>query len=154
MTLLSMTNRSLILGLVLSAGLAAGCDKASDDQNKINAAEAEASQKIAEATREADQKISAAHASFLKLREDYRHTTTQNLAALDRDVDGLASKAQQASGQARADLDARLTRIHAGRDAFARDYQSLDSAAGAAWDDTRVRLDKEWQDLKALVDKG
>jgi len=149
-----MTTRSLILGLLLSGGLAAGCDKAADNQNKINAAAAEANTKITEATAAADQKISAAHASFLKLREDYRHATTQNLVALDRDVDSLTAKAQLASGQARADLDARLVRIHASRDAFSRDYASLDAAVGAAWDDSKARLDKEWQDLKALVDKG
>jgi hypothetical protein len=153
MTLLSM-NRSLILGVVLSVGFVAGCDKASDDQNKVNAAEAEANEKIAQATKEAGQKVSAAHASFMKLREDYRHMTAENLVDLDRDVDGLASKAQQATGQARADLDARLQRIHASRDAFARDYASLDGTVGAAWDSTKARLDKEWQDLKALVDKG
>ncbi len=154
MTQRSMTTRSLILGLVLSGGLAAGCDKAADDQNKINAAAAEANTKIAEANTQADQKISAANASFSKLREDYRHATTQNLVALDRDVDSLAAKAQLASGQARADLDARLQRIHAGRDAFFRDYASLDAAVGAQWDESKARLDKEWQDLKTLVDQG
>ncbi len=149
-----MTNHSLILGVILSVGLAAGCDKAADDQHKADVAEIEANEKIAVITREADQKVAAANASFMKLREDYRHTTTQNLVDLDRDVDGLVAKAQQASGQAKADLDARIQRIHADRRAFGKDYQSLDAATGAAWDDAKARLDKEWQSLKALVDKG
>jgi hypothetical protein len=132
----------MILGAVLSLGVGA-CDKAADDEHKANVAQTEA-----------DQKIAAAHASFLKLREDYRHTTTGNLVDLDRDVESLAAKAKQASGQPRADLDARLLQIQQSRSAFMRDYASLDTAAGATWDDTRLRLDKEWVALKALVDKS
>jgi hypothetical protein len=154
MTTLSIQNRGIIVSIFLSVGLVAGCDKASDDERKANVAQTEANDKIATATRDADQKIAAAHASFMKLREDYRHATNTHLVDLDRDVDSLASKASQATGKAKADLDARLAQIHGGRDAFARDYASLDSATGAAWDDAKARLDAEWTALKALVDKG
>jgi hypothetical protein len=142
MKLFSITNGCLILGAVLSLG-AVACDKAVDDEKKASVAQTEA-----------DQKVADAHASFMKLREDYRHATTVNLVDLDRDVDSLAAKAKQSSGKTRADLDARLLEIQASRSAFMKDYASLDSVAGASWDDTKVRLDKEWTDLKALVDKS
>ena len=154
MTLSSITHRCMILGAVVLLGSTAACDKAADDEKKANVAQAEADEKIALATKEADQKIAAARAGFMKLREDYRHTTTQNLVELDRDVDGLAAKAKQASGKARTDLDAHLAQIQAGRGAFVRDYEALDATSGAIWDASKARLDKEWLDLKALVDKG
>jgi hypothetical protein len=142
MKLFSITNGCLILGAALSLG-AAACDKAVDDEKKANVAQTEA-----------DQKVADAHASFMKLREDYRHTTTVNLVDLDRDVDSLASKAKQSSGKTKADMDARLVEIQVSRSAFMKDYASLDNVAGASWDDAKVRLDKEWTSLKALVDKS
>jgi primosomal protein N' len=55
------------------------CNKASDDQQKANAAQSEANNKIENAQSEANQKIGEAQASFAKRREDYRHQTTLNL---------------------------------------------------------------------------
>jgi len=154
MTLSPIKNLCRILGAILCVGSVAACDQAADDEKKVNVANAEANDKIAQANKDADQKIAAAQASFMKLREDYRHATTTNLVDLDRDVDNLAAKSKQASGQPRADMDARLQQIRASRTMFMKDYDSLEGATGATWDSTRVRLDKEWLDLKALVDKG
>jgi hypothetical protein len=140
--------------VVASFGSVAACDKAADDQKKVDVANDEANEKIAVATRAADAKVAAANASFMKLREDYRHTTTTNLVDLDHDIAVLAAKAAQLPARAKQDMDARLVDIRAGRAAFMRDYGSLDTAIGAAWDVTRARLDAEWSDLKALVSKA
>lgn len=150
MTHSSITHGWILLGALLLAG--AACDKASDDERRANVAAAEANEKIAAATREADEKIAAANAGFAQLREEYRHDTTIKLVDVDRDVEALSSRTESATGQQRADLDARLSRVRALRAAFAADYGSLDGATGAAWDETKARLDKELRDLRALID--
>jgi flagellin-like hook-associated protein FlgL len=161
-----MTHPSILATAVLAAVLAAGCDKAIDDQTKANNAQAEANDKIATATKEADQKILAAqaeadkktadaNASFMKLREDYRHQTTNNLVDLDHKVGVLEASSRSASAnKAKFDLDANLNQIHTKRAEFGADYKSIEAASAMTWDDTKTRLDKEWTELKALVDKA
>jgi hypothetical protein len=157
--------RSSLALTALTFVLSASCDNASTDANKANGAQVEANDKTAAAMKEAtekvntaqaeaDQKIAAAQADFMKLREDYRHTTTNNLVDLDHKVADLATKAGQSTGKQKVDRDANLKVIYASRDAFNRDYQSLDAAAASTWDSAKTRLDKEWTDLKALVDKA
>jgi hypothetical protein len=151
------------LTVCLAAAAAAACDNASDDANKAKAAQAtaddksgaavrESNDKVKSAQAEADQKIAAAHSDFMTMRENFRHTTTQNLVDLDQKVDILTAKATQANGKEKAERDASLKQIHASRDAFQKLYQSLDSASESTWDNAKSQVDKEWTDLKALVD--
>src|ERR1700689_2770983 len=111
-----MTQTSILATAILAAVLASGCDKGIDDQTKATTAQAEANDKIATATKEADQKILAAqaeadkktadaNASFMKLREDYRHQTTTNLVDLDYKVGVLEATSRSAVvNKARVDL--------------------------------------------------
>jgi hypothetical protein len=162
---IAMIRSSILATTVLSLTLAAACDNASSDAQKAEVAQTEANDKSAGAMKvaddavksaqaEADEKVAAAQADFLKLREDYRHKVTTNLVELDRKTADLTAKLDQLRGKERAELDASLRQIHAGRDAFARDYQSLEGDSARTWDNTKFRLDKEWADLKALVDKA
>jgi hypothetical protein len=160
-----MIRTSIVVTSVLSLLLMAGCDQASADQRnaanaqaeanaKIVAANTEANQKANAAQSEADTRIAAAQASFMKLREDYRHNTTTNLVDLDQRVSNLDSRARLAAGTAKVDLDAKLRDIHARRDAFTVDYKALDAAAAATWDAVRTNLDREYTALKKLVDEA
>ena len=160
-----MIRSSIIAGAVLClVATGPGCDSASADQAKVNDAQKEANTKIAAVSSDADAKIRAAQAdadkkiaeaqvSFVKLREDYRHSTTMNLATLDKKIADLDAKAATATAAAKTDLDASLGTIHAARAHFAADYTALESASAATWDAAKANLDKEWSDLKALVDK-
>ena len=89
-----MIRTSIVVTSALALLLMAACDQASADQRnatnaqaeanaKIAAADTEANKKVAAAQTEADAKIAAAQASFMKLREDYRHSTTTNLVDLN-----------------------------------------------------------------------
>lgn len=158
-----MIRSSLVTIALVTLALAAGCDNASNNQQKATAAQNEANDKIAAATREAEQKgknaqaaadkqIAEAQANFMKLREDYRHATTTNLAGLDRKVADLEAKEKRMSGKAASDLEAKLKDIRGGRATFTADYNTLEATSAATWDDTKARLDKEWTDLAASVD--
>ena len=97
-----MTRSSIFAASAMAFTLmfAAGCDKASDEQQKANAAQAEADKKIAEANKEAttkttsaqveaDKKIAAAEGDFGKRREDFRHKMQGDLVDLDKKIDLL-----------------------------------------------------------------
>jgi tetrahydromethanopterin S-methyltransferase subunit G len=153
------------LSICLVAAAAAACNTASDDANKAKAAQAtandksgaavrESDEKVENAQAEADKKIGAARADFMTMRENFRHATTQNLVDLDQKVDALSTKANQSSGKEKTDRDAGLKQIHASRDAFQKLFLSLDSASESTWDDAKARVDKEWTDLKTMVDRA
>jgi hypothetical protein len=160
-----MIRSSIVATALVSLSLATACDKASDEQHNANAAQAAANEKIAAAATEAAQKASAAQteanqkvaeaqANFMKLREDYRHSTTTSLVGMDKKIGALDTKATTATGKDKSDLDTNLKQIHAARQSFDADYQTLETASATTWDAARARLDKEWTDLKALVDKA
>jgi hypothetical protein len=149
----------------LTLALTVGCERASDDEakavqsqteanEKIVAANKQADEKTAAAQAEADMKIAAANASFLKLREDYRHKVTNDLVDLDRKIEELEARSKVASDKTKADIEANLVPIRVKRSAFMTDFDSLGTASATTWDDIRARLDKEWAELKALVDKA
>jgi len=151
--------------LALTLTCVVGCDKAADDQNKANAAQAEADKKIADAKKEAadksnnaqaeaDKKIAAAEGDFGKRREDYRHKLQTDLIDLDKKIDTLDTKSKTATGKTKADLDANLAQIRTRRATFAQDMKVLDTSTAVTWDDAKGRVDKEWTDLKSLVDKA
>lgn len=162
-----MTRSSIFASaaMVLTLTVASGCDnKAADEQQKANAAQAEADRKIAEANKEAttkttsaqveaDKKIAALEGDFGKRREDYRHKVTSDLVDLDKKIDILEAKAKGATGKAKTDLDANLPLIKSRRSAFATSMAGLETTSAVQWDSTKARMDKEWTDLKTLVDK-
>ena len=159
------TFASSALALTLTLACVTGCDKAADDQNKANAAQTEADQKIAAAKKEAseksnnaqaeaDKKIATAEGDFGKRREDYRHKVQTDLIDVDKKIDILEAKSKTATGKAKVDLDANLTAIRTRRTGFAQDMKGVDTATALTWDDMKTRVDKSWTDLKALVDKA
>jgi 23S rRNA maturation-related 3'-5' exoribonuclease YhaM len=104
------------------------------------------------AQQDEDKKIADARADFIRLREDYRHTTTVNLIELDHHVDDLGAKAKLSIGKTKTNLDAALMQIRIDRGVFETDYKALETTTPGLWDGARAHLDTEWAHLKALVD--
>ncbi|HEX5101464.1 MAG TPA: hypothetical protein VFV94_18255 [Polyangiaceae bacterium] len=161
----TMRTTTLIAGIVtLTAAL--GCENsAREQQQKVDQAQAEADQKVAEAQREAneksaqaradaDKKMAEAQETFTKTREDYRHDVTTKLAELDKKIADLDAKAKTLKPPKRAEMDAKLDDIHKTRDAFVADYRQIETASATTWDGLKKRLDKSWTDLEAKVDKA
>jgi hypothetical protein len=162
-------SRSISMALVMAiaaAPFAIACDKSgSDAQNEANQAQEKANAQVAQANDQvrltaaqaqakADEKIAAAQTDFATTREDYRHKVQSDLDSLNKQLADLDAKARKDTGKTKADLDATLPALRAQRDAFVRDFQSLQATSAAAWDGTKARLDKEWTDLKTAVDKA
>ena len=151
--------------LVLGLALTTGCEKAADLRNDAVTAQNEANTEIAntrsdakkdvlDAQAEADRKIAAAQADFTKMREEYRHNTTQNLATLDLKIANLEARAKTTSGAAKTELDAKVKRIQEQRERFLNEYKALDQSTGSTWDNTRSGLDRSWEELSRMVENA
>lgn len=120
--------------------------------DKIVAAVAEADQKSRVAQNEVDAKVVAAKEAFLKVREEYRHDLETKLIELNRSVAELELKAGKAVGQTHVEMHARLKKIRAQRDIVAKSCKALETESATTWDETKARVDREWAELKALLD--
>jgi hypothetical protein len=150
--------------MAISLALAAGCNKAQDEQrnadearaeadNKVNEANREATEKINAAQAEADKKVADAQANFLKLREDYRHDVTEDLTKVDKNIADLEAKAKTEKGKTRAEIEAALPNIRSLRENVTTEYRSLELASAITWDDAKGRVDKAVDELKKAIDK-
>jgi hypothetical protein len=151
--------------VALSLAFAAGCNRAADEQQKADRARADADKKVNDANNDANEKINAAHAdadkkvadaqaSFLKIREDYRHKVTDDLVSVDKDIAKLEAEAKTEKGKKRADIDAALPNIHSLRESVTNEYRSLEMSSALTWDDAKARVDKAVDDLKKAIDKA
>jgi hypothetical protein len=159
-------NRSILTVAVITLLGAAACDKsATEAQENVNKAQAKANTEITSAQvtlderaknaqAEADKKIAQVQAEFAKTREDYRHVMQSNLDSIDKKLAGLDAKVKTTTGAAATDLAATATTLRSQRDAFANDFKNLDFVIVSSWDATKTRVDKEWADLSAAVDKA
>ncbi len=156
---------TLSMCLALSLAFGAGCNKAADEQQKadqartdadkkVNDANTEATDKINAARADADKKVADAQASFLKLREDYRHKVTEDLVSVDKDIAKLEAKAKTEKGKAKADIDAALPNVRTLRESVTSEYRSLEMSSAITWDDSKARVDKAVDDLKKAVSKA
>jgi hypothetical protein len=153
------------LAAVLIAIGALGCNKAADEQKKADEARNEADKKVGEASNdaaekinaanaEADKKVAEAQASFLKLREDYRHKITEDLVSVDKDIADLEAKAKTATGKTKAQIEAALPNIRSQRESVSSEYKSLEFSSAVSWDNAKARVDKAVDDLKNAIDKA
>jgi chromosome segregation ATPase len=147
------------------AVLTTGCNNAADEQAKAEQAQAQANEKAAQARADADakaraaqadadKKIADAQASFDKMREDYRHTLTNDLTDIDKRIADLDAKKLTATGKTRSDLDVSLTAVHGARERLTADFNNLGAASASTWDRAKANLDKEYSDLRSMIRKA
>ena len=115
-----------------------------DQQNR-------AARESASAQADMNQKVTSAQADFDKTRESYRHEKQTDMDDLDAKIAKLEANQKTATGKAKADLDAKLPSIRAQRASFGADFRSIQTSTASTWDDSKARLDKEWEGLKNAV---
>ncbi len=161
--MIRFTTASLCMALSLS--FAAGCDKAADEQHKADTARTDADNKVAEANRDAtdkinaaraeeDKKVADAQANFVKMREDYRHQVNESLTTVDKRISDLEAKSKTAKGKTKTDIEGALPNIHSLRESVTTEYRSLELASALTWDSAKARVDKAVDDLKKAIDKA
>jgi hypothetical protein len=153
-----------VAAIVLGFGLV-GCEKAADQQQKADAAREDAQKKVQDANQEATDKINAAReeetrkvaeaqANFLKIREDYRHSISEDLTKLDARIAELEAKAKTATGKTKTTLDTNLANVRSLRENVNTEYRSLEYSSALTWDKVKANVDKAHDDLKKAVDSA
>jgi hypothetical protein len=162
MVLVKQAHRNVPL---IAAGLASmwvvACEKpgAAERQKEERAnqeaviAKGEAERQAQAADEAAQRSIAAARSDFAKAREEYLHGRRLELLALDDRVFALESNARIATGNVKTELEGRAAAIRAEREVFERHLRAMESTSVAAWDAAKANLDKEWDELKATVDR-
>jgi hypothetical protein len=149
----AMMNRTFATLAMIVLG-ASACEKSGKDtQEKVDNAQEQAQVEITNAQVKADEKVAEARNDFDKTREDYRHTMQSNLDELDKHLSDLDAKTLKATGTKKVELSNKATTLRAQRDAFAADVRALDNATTATLDATKIRMDKEWSNIKSTSDK-
>lgn len=160
--------RSVMMSLAVTSlglGVLAGCDRAADAQKKADEARLDADKKVGEVSADAankinaaraeeDKKVAEAQASFLKLREDYRHKITEDLVGVDKKIVDLEAKAKTASVKGKAEIEAALPGIRDLRESVGSEYRSLEFSSALTWDSAKARVDKAFEDLSKAIDKA
>jgi len=91
---------------------------------------------------------------FAKIRDDYRHQKQADLAVLDKTITDLEAKEKAAAAKTKPEIAGRVSSIKAERDTFMGDLRATENAGAATWESTKMRLDKEWGELKTATDEA
>ena len=91
---------------------------------------------------------------FTKMREDFRHETTTELAELDKEIAELEAETETLEGTKKTEREANLTTIRGMRERFDQDYKSIETASSTTWDQTKTRLEKQLKELDEAIDKA
>ncbi len=118
---------------------------------KVDQAKSDGVKKIDQAQATADQKMQIANADFQKSVADYRASRQKDLADADKAIADLTTAAATATGKKKTDLEAALPGIRTRRDAFAKTWTALDGITPAAFDATKINIDKSFDELKAAI---
>ncbi len=89
-----------------------------------------------------------------RVRNEYRHSVTFNLAELDRRILHLRVHARTATAEVKEHFDVSLKAIGSSRDRLASDLRALDAATDSGWTAAKTALDRELFVLTALIEKG
>lgn len=145
---------ALLVGTACDKPGVEAAQKESKAEQDNAAARDRAAHEVASAQVDTDKRVASAEEDLRRAREDFRHDRIQRLNDLDDKIAKMDADARTATGKAKAKLDANLPAIHAQRAAFASDLNSIDATTASTWDDTKARLDREWDGLKGAVDKA
>jgi len=89
-----------------------------------------------------------------KARDDYRSQKQSDLKSVDKGIADMEVKEKAYGRKTKARLDEVLSSLKTGRDTLRGDLASTESAGASAWGSEKERLDKEWRDVEASVDKA
>jgi len=125
----------------LSLALATYCEETEREQRRVN-----------QARPHLVGRIKIVQASIVRMREDYRHSTSLAVGELENRLSDLELKVASSSGNARNDLESKVRRLKASRAAFLADFRALERIPAQTWAEARAKLDREWKDLTALAE--
>jgi len=92
-------------------------------------------------------------ASYTQVRDDFASKIDHELAAFDRRIDELRSKATSASADVKAEVDEDLDRLADRRRELGKKLSELRAGASDRWEDFKAALTSGVDDMKVTIDR-
>lgn len=134
------------LAALLGCGVLVGCNGQEGENGEAPSAD-EVMEKTGEAA-ESAQRYAAGKV------DEFRAEMRDSLDALNARIGELESRAEELSGDAKAELDAQLEEIRAQRDAFAERLEKLGDSTERAWEDVKAGTSEAWESLSRSVEQA
>jgi chromosome segregation ATPase len=80
---------------------------------------------------------------------EFRNKLEQELDDFDSDLAGLKSKAKNATGDAKEDIERRLDNLEDERAAVKQKLEALENKSGDAWDELKQDAQQAWEALQS-----
>lgn len=86
-------------------------------------------------------------------RDETMREMKTKLDELDRHIDDLKHKAEKATGEEKAKLEAQWKEVSARKGEFAQKYEKLKNAAGNEWQDLKNEADHDYNEAKKYLSR-
>lgn len=130
----------LLIVIVVGLGLGWG--------GQAVAAQKKADVSAADVKKETKEALGAAKELTVQQKDEFKKKMRDELDRMQKEIDRLAFKTNQAKKEAQADLDKAVKELQKKKDATAKKLQELESASGKAWDDLKSGLNASVDDLE------
>ncbi len=98
--------------------------------------------------KETKEALDAAKELTVQQKEEFQKKMRDELDRIQKEIDRLVFKANQAKKETRAELDKAIKELQKQKDATARKLQKMESASGKAWDDLKSGLNASMDELE------
>jgi chromosome segregation ATPase len=98
--------------------------------------------------KETKEALGAAKELTVQQKEEFQKKMRDELDRIQREIDRLVFKANQAKKETRAELDKAIGELQKKKDATAKKLQDLESASGKAWGDLKSGLNASMEELE------
>jgi len=98
--------------------------------------------------KETKEALGAAKELTVQQKEEFQKKMRDKLDRIQREIDRLVFKANQAKKETRAELNKVIGELQKKKDAIAKKLQELESASGKAWNDLKSGLNASMEELE------
>ena len=128
----------LLIAIVVMLGLGWGGQAVAGTKSGVSAED------VKKETKEA---VEAAKELTVQQKEEFQKTMRDELDRMQKEIDRLVFKANQAKKETRAELNKAIGELQKKKDATAKKLHDLESASGKAWDDLKSGLNASMDEL-------
>lgn len=118
------------------------------------AAEGKSGVSAQDVKKETKEALGAAKELTVQQKEEFQKKMRDELDRMQKEIDRLAFKTNQAKKETQAELDKVIKALQQQKDATARKLQKMESASGKAWDDLKSGLNASMGELEKSYEKA
>jgi hypothetical protein len=149
-------SQSFISSILTAAALFSSCGQ-DNHPSKVDAAES-TSQGESSLETQTKQAVSSAESAtkdaVQEAKQEWKKLTEPKVVDLDKSIADLKRKAEEASGDARIELDKLVQEVGKERKALQQEFTELKAASAEKWQAASQTIDQKLSDLKKSIDSA